>query len=748
MSMRPDIAFITTVKLHAIKMDRNNPLNKPTKKNMKNLSMILAVAIASMAAGHPCLAQNGSWNVDADGNWSDAANWLGGVVADGAGNTADFSAVPITAERTVTLDTSRTIGTFNVGEPNLSYYYQNFVSTNGSVLTLDNNGGMPLLVSSGYRQLYLPLAGVNGLNLTNAVSATLGSMLGIFGSNSYSGVTLVGTNVQVYPQSTNAFGAMTPTDGTIVSQGGSIYLTGSTYPTAEPLTLSGNGFGADGQGALRSSGNSIKTYSGDIVSSQSQQASIGVDVGGKLILTGTLTGGNSAYTEKVGAGTLVLAGNIPALSPFVSSGVLQVGNGGTTGNLVDNAYYGNFGTIAFNRSDTYTWSPTTYVGGNGTIQAIGPGKLVISAYEPFHGNDLSDPPQQALLVSPGAVAETANFVPVSALTLDGGTLSAVGGNYYARQSWALWNSVTVLSNALTSVISSSGTDSDIQLLDAPYATTFNVASGATNGIDLSVPAVLTHSYWDYANFGTLIKTGPGTMALSGNNLYQGGTTVSGGTLLVNNTTGSGTGSGGVTVQSGGTLGGSGIITGAIYIQPGGVLSPGAGIGKLTVGTLALGGTTVMELNKSTAPSNDLVAASGTITYGGTLIVTNLGPALSAGDSFTLFSPVGGGSFDDVVLPALSGGLGWVNNVLVDGSISVVQVLNPNPTNITTQVSDGTLTLGWPADHTGWLLQVQTNSASAGLNTNWSNVPGSTDVNQWVVPMDPANAAVFYRLILP
>ncbi len=509
-----------------------------------------------------------------------------------------------------------------------------------------------------------------------------------------------------------------------------------------------SGAGSDNNGSLRSSSDTVKTWSGNIVSSQSQQASIGVDTGGTLILTGTLTGGNSTYTEKLGGGTLVFAGNVPALSPFVSGGVLQIGNGGTTGNLVDNAYYGNYGTIAFNRSDTYTWTPTTYVGGNGTIQAMGPGKLVISTYEPFHGNDLTDPPTQALLVSPGATAETATFVPISLLTLNGGTLSASGGNYYARQSWALWNGVNVLSNSLTSVITSSGDNSDIQLLDSPYATTFNVTSGATNGIDLFVPAVLTHSYWDYGNFGTLIKTGAGTMALAGNNLYQGGTTVSGGTLLVNNTAGSGTGSGGVTVQSGGTLGGNGTITGAIFVQPGGVLSPGATIGALTVGDLALGGTTVMELNKSSSPNHDSVVANGILTFGGTLIVTNVGPALSAGDSFTLFSQVGSGDFDTVILPALSGGLNWVNNLTVDGSISIVQVINPNPTNIVAQVSGGTLTLSWPADHTGWALQAQTNALNIGLSTNWSVVAGSTATNQLAIPVNSANGSVFYRMVLP
>ncbi len=718
-------------------------------KPIRTLTLAAAVAIIASGLAQPARAQNGTWNVDADGLWSVPGNWLNGIVADGAGNSADFSAIPITAERTVILDTSRSLGSLNVGENMLSFFYQNFASTNGSVLALDNDGQTPVLASSGYRQFYIPIAGGSGVDFTNPVSTSLGSVLGIFGSNTYSGVTTIETNVIVYPQSASAFGASTPADGTVVNVGGAIYLVGANYPTAEPLTLSGNGFAGDGNGALRASGASF-TYSGSIVSSQAHQGTIGVDTGGTLVLTGTLTGGNSAFTEKSGGGTLVLVGNVPALSPFVSSGVLQVGNGGTTGNLVDNAYYGNYGTIAFNRSDTYTWSPTTYVGGNGTIAAMGPGALVITSYEAFHGDTLSDPPQQALLVGPGAVARTANFIPVSGLTLNGGTLDATGGNYYARQSWALWNTVNVLSNALTSVISCSGLCGDgnangIQILDAPNGTTFNVASGASNGIDLYVPAVLTHSYYDYGNFGTLVKTGPGTMEVTAANLYQGGTTISGGTLLVNNTSGSGTGSGGVTVQSGGTLAGNGAISGGVNVPSGGTLSPGNGVGTLTVGSLTLGGNVLMEINKSLSPSNDLVTSSGTITYGGTLIVTNLGPNISLGDRFVLFSPVGNGSFNSVVFPTLHGGLGWTDNTTVDGSISVIQAFNPNPTNITFQAGGGNLTLNWPADHTGWQLQAQTNGLS---RSNWFNVSGSTSVNLCVVSFDPANAEVFYRLVLP
>jgi autotransporter-associated beta strand protein len=727
---------------------------QPPRKTMKpNRTQILlaAIAIGTLGLAHPARAQNGTWNVDADGLWSVSGNWLGGTIANGAGNSANFSAVPITAQRNVILDTSRTLGSLNIGEDTISYFYQNFVPTNGSVLTLNNSGNTPVLASSGYRQFYIPLAGTGGLDLTNPVSTTLGSVLGLFGNDTYTGLTTVETNVIVYPQSTNSFGNIA--NSVVVNVGGAIYLVGTNCPTAYNLTLSGNGFAGDGNGALRGSGGT-RTYSGNIISSQANQGTIGVDGGGTLILTGTLTGGNSKYTEISGSGTLVLAGNVPTLSPFVDGGAtLQVGNGGTTGDLADNAYYGNYGTIAFNHSDTYTWTPTTEVGGNGTIWAMGPGTLIFNSYEMFSGNDLADPPQQALLVGPGAVAQTATFVPVSGLTLNGGTLSATGGNYYARQSWALWNTVTVLSNALSSVIACTGLCSDgnangIQLLDSPNGTTFNVASGAANGIDLYVPGVLTHSYYDYGNFGTLNKTGPGTMELTAANLYQGGTAISGGTLLVNNTSGSGTGSGGVTVQSGGTLAGNGTISGAITVQSGGTLSPGYGVGTLNVGTLALGGNTLMEINKSLSPSNDLVVASGTLTYGGTLTVTNEGPNIVLGDRFVLFNTVGSQNFGNVVLPALHGGLGWVNNVTVDGSISTYQAFNPAPTNITVQVSGGNLTLNWPADHTGWQLQAQTNTLGAGLGTNWVNVAGSTAVNQWPTSTDPGNAAVFYRLMLP
>jgi autotransporter-associated beta strand protein len=67
--------------------------------------------------------------------------------------------------------------------------------------------------------------------------------------------------------------------------------------------------------------------------------------------------------------------------------------------------------------------------------------------------------------------------------------------------------------------------------------------------------------------GALTKIGSGTLTLSGANLYTAGTIVSTGTLVVSNTTGSGTGTGAVSVNTG-TLGGKGIISGAVTVGTG------------------------------------------------------------------------------------------------------------------------------------------------------------------------------------
>lgn len=149
----------------------------------------------------------------------------------------------------------------------------------------------------------------------------------------------------------------------------------------------------------------------------------------------------------------------------------------------------------------------------------------------------------------------------------------------------------------------------------------------------------------------VVKAGSGEWTLTGSNSFSGGLAVSGGTLLVNNVVGSGTGSGSVDVQAGATLGGNGIIAGAVTIETDATLSPGMSIGRLTVSnslTLSADSTTFIELHKSLG-TNDSVVCGGAVSFDGELVVTNLGGALAPGDAFQIFQAASAsGNFADIV----------------------------------------------------------------------------------------------------
>jgi autotransporter-associated beta strand protein len=249
---------------------------------------------------------------------------------------------------------------------------------------------------------------------------------------------------------------------------------------------------------------------------------------------------------------------------------------------------------------------------------------------------------------------------------------------------------------------------------------------------------------------SLTKAGAGSQTLSGASTYTGQTIITGGALLVNGSLGAGS----LVNVTGGALGGTGTLNGPTTVNTNGTLAPGAsGVGTLTVSnTLALAGTTLMELNKPSGWVNDLARCSSVLTYGGALVVTNLSASAPAlGNKFTLFSaPTRSGNFSSIAYPPLAAGLGWTNKLALDGSIEVVQVVNVTPTNINVSVSNGQLTLTWPADHTGWRLEAQTNSLSTGLVPAgvWGTIPNSNATNAIVIPFDPNNPTVFYRLVFP
>jgi len=158
----------------------------------------------------------------------------------------------------------------------------------------------------------------------------------------------------------------------------------------------------------------------------------------------------------------------------------------------------------------------------------------------------------------------------------------------------------------------------------------------------------------------------------------------------------------------------------------------------------------MELNAA-AGTNDVVRGLTSVTYGGTLTLSNLAGTITALNAFKLFSATSYRGAFAALNPASPGpGLAWNTNTLAaDGTLRVVST---SPAMIALSRAapcappSECFTVSWPADHIGWRLQAQTNAL--GLGTNWLDVPNSIAADQMTFTLDPSAGCVFYRLVYP
>jgi len=184
---------------------------------------------------------------------------------------------------------------------------------------------------------------------------------------------------------------------------------------------------------------------------------------------------------------------------------------------------------------------------------------------------------------------------------------------------------------------------------------------------------------------SLVKDGTGTLTLSGNNTYPGGTTVNGGTLLVNNTAGSGTGGGAVAVNNAGSaLGGTGIISGAVTVSAGANIAPGNGgntTGILQTGALTMASTSnfKVDINGTTAGSGyDRVQVNaGGVTLTGSNLMVTVGTTLSVGQTFTILDKVSGGAITGTFAGIPQGG----TVVGSDGTVFTVSYVGGNGNDV-------------------------------------------------------------------
>jgi autotransporter-associated beta strand protein len=181
---------------------------------------------------------------------------------------------------------------------------------------------------------------------------------------------------------------------------------------------------------------------------------------------------------------------------------------------------------------------------------------------------------------------------------------------------------------------------------AVFLGSFNLTVGG-NDLDTTFSGIIQDGGQYGGTGGSLTKTGTRRLNLTTANTYTGGTTISGGTLLVRNKSGSATGTGAVQVNAG-TLGGTGIIAGAVTVGPGtssrAILFPGKSAtspGTLTINsalTFNSLSTYKCVLNRSTLIAGEVTALGVTINSGATFTFVDTGTGtLTVGTVFTVIN---------------------------------------------------------------------------------------------------------------
>ena len=571
------------------------------------------------------------------------------------------------------------------------------------------------------------------------------------------------------------------------------------------VDVSGTGTLTNGSSGINFSASTVNFSLGTPLALSASQTWVPSQTAGEtLTVSGNVSGSSYGLTvgtvPKSGGGTqqgaILLSGAVNGFSAAtLVNGTLVLTNGQTTitnvtiyqwnnaKNVNTGLYVTNGGTLIFgslansSQNSGSHVTPAVYFD-NGTLESAGTATI---------GSGLS------LKINPsGLTVNTVggNITSSSAFVHGGGSpdggLTVTGGNVLALPSGSTFTGGTRINAGTVSLASgtslgSSGTieftgNSTLQWgsgVTTDLSSRLQLDDGVTATIDTGANSVSFANALTLGTAGTggLTKKGTGTLTVSGANTYTGNTTINAGTLVLNsdnviaNSANISVDGGAVldvsaltdgTLNLGAsqTLSGLGTVLGSVNVS--GALAPGPGIGTLTVTNVAtLAGTSVFKLNRTNSPAtNDqLVAAS--VIAGGSLIVTNLGPDLITGSSYQLFSVPVTASFATVELP-LKNATGsityiWTNKLAIDGSIQLLagaSPVNTAPTNLFSSFSNGVLALSWPADHTGWRLQVQTNSTGTGLGTNWVTVPNSTLVNSNNITVNPAAGAVFYRLVYP
>ena len=256
-------------------------------------------------------------------------------------------------------------------------------------------------------------------------------------------------------------------------------------------------------------------------------------VGSYSLYTGASSSSIAAQTVNGAGGGIVLTGaNTYTGATTISSGTLQIGNGGASGSLSTSSAITDNGVLTFNRSNTITQGAdfASVISGSGAVVQAGVGTLALSGANTYTGT-----------------TEVVN-----------GTLTLASGGSLA--------STVVQADSPNGVLNVSGTLSSATALTDNGTVNFTSAAAQQigvlngNGVVNLTPTALSVGSGAFGGSvngaGGLTKNGQATdtLTLSGTNGYTGGTTVSAGTLVLNSaaTPNSTAGTGGIVLTGDGS----------------------------------------------------------------------------------------------------------------------------------------------------------------------------------------------------
>lgn len=753
-----------------------------------NKTIKLVISSSTVKLPDSWAVGNGVWDINTTANWQN--NFVSSTYKEGDSVIFDDSA---TGPSPITVTLNTTVNPASVTANNLtnSYTITGTGSIAGPTSVGVSGGGVLTLATANSYSGGTTVSGGSQLNVDNSSAIGTGTLaLGsgaVLDNTTTSNITLQASIPEAWAGGSPAFtylgssNSLNTGNGAITMNANStVVVASNTLAIGGSISDGGNNFKLtkDGSGTLALlTGNN---FSGGFALNGGE-----VDLGdGNALGSGIFNVADGTSIDNVSGGDLTLnisefqingSGN-NMLTFLCSSGSIDFGSAATV------QQNGNANSFTFNIVTNTVTFENDLVTGNVLITKTGQGVLNIDGFASTANN-------MSLTANEGEV-DLGRLVglSVSALTVQSNALARItgsSGDQINNSSRVTLNTGGTLDiNGVTEQInnlvesngvvenSAGGTLGVLNILtNSGPVVIDNLTLTGTNCVfnvppvdaSLTVNAIITGS-------GSLAETGLGTLVLPNDNTYTGNTTIAEGILALAGSISNsavisihtnaildvtGRPDQTLTLNSSQFLKGNGTVNGNLVALPGSTVAPGpsSSVGTLAVAqNITLDGSLLINLDTASTPTSSQLVSSGTIAYGGTLSVTNVGPALTVGTVFHIF-PSAVTTFTGFNLATTdANGLAytWNNNIAVDGSIQVASVttaINPLPGAIQFGLSGNTLNLSWPTN-AGWILQSQTNSLSTGLSTNWVNVVGSTSVTNVSVTIDPSEGSVFYRMVHP